>query len=108
MASFCSLGMSMIPSDATAGRKTIRESRNSCDIAVAVYLPFIWVQKSKFSPFPGAAWESVTTHFSRNTQSPRRQRRRPKKRNEQKNGQRPNDDEQHVLANPSGLNRMQA
>src|SRR4051794_5194152 len=51
MASFCSLGINMIPSVAIAGRKTIRDNRNSCDIALAVYFVYL------FFSVPGSGWD---------------------------------------------------
>src|SRR4051812_24366388 len=87
IASFCSLGISMIPSVASAGRKTISERRKT---GVIFDLPY-------------ETRPNTHTQDSPLTNSLCRQARRPEKADQHKNRHRADHDEHHVLPDPPSL-----
>src|SRR3954467_9865064 len=84
MASFCSLGMSMMPSVAIAGKKTIKESRKTGLIASIPGGSRFPVAVFGVDFLVGERWG-------------------PEKGEQQVNGEGPDHDEHHILANAPGL-----
>src|SRR5262245_9236216 len=114
MASFCSLGMSMMPSPAMAGRKTIVERRNS-GLIMCVPMESRFQRGMTNDQIPmtieGSYWSALNWSLVLGPWSLPAlagQCGTPEEADEDKNGDGADDDEHHVLADAPGLDGPEA